>query len=239
MQVKPYLPAALIAAGIVALCMPAPGRAGKNPADNQHSFERTTVPSSIPIGTQSEKEMPAMVKVPTTPFELLQNIKVALDHGLLLKEEFFTEEHLKQFSGGAKVRRSVGGPNSGPKDIFCEVTEFGPMVEPARVGNFVIPGMSLSLRRRILQDDRISGSLSVRFQQVVPSLSFDAVTMLFGQNWTYSKDLKSPHLKLESPRKPHGNAEIEYVFGDAKHKLSFGPDAILGSAGFVLHGENQ
>ncbi len=208
--------ATLITAAIVALCAPAPCRGDER---------------------QSQTEMASIPQTPTTPFALLQNIKFALDHRLLLREDFYTEANLMQFFGGKKVDRTVGGPNAGPQDVTCELTGFGMMVDPVKVGSFVVDGMSLLLRRRFLNDGRISGALSLGLLRANPSLSFDEVTKLFGPNWRNSKDPKVPHLKPDPPRKAHGDAKIEYVTRDTEHRLSFNPDAILGSATFVLYGK--
>jgi hypothetical protein len=208
-------------------------------SEGQQLTGETATHLRVMSDSQPEKDREVTFKKPTTPLELLQNVKLAFDHGLLLREDFYSDENLKAFSGGAKVRRSVGGPNAGPRDLFCEVTEFGSMVAPRKVGNFVISGIALSLRRRILEDGRVSGSVSLSFQQSVPTLSFEAVTELFGSDWASSKEMISPHLVLQPPTKPHGNARIEYIVGDARSELSFDPNALLSSAVIVLHGESK
>jgi hypothetical protein len=239
MRAKHIYAVPLIAAGIAALHLPAAGWAAERRTEVLQSSDRSIVESAARSGVQSAMETMVMVKMPATPFELLENVKIALDQGLLLREDFYTDENLKRFSGGTKVRRSAGGQDVGPKYIFCSVTEFGAMVEPRIVGNIVIPGISVGFRRTILEDGRVAGSVSVRLQQGVPSLSFDEVTKLFGPHWTYSKDILSPHMRMESPRKPHGNARIEYRAADVLHILSFNRDALLDSAEFRLQGEGK
>lgn len=57
-----------------------------------------------PESTLSTNELVAMVKRPTTPTMMLENIKFALDHHLLLRDDFYSEEYLEHFFGAAKVR---------------------------------------------------------------------------------------------------------------------------------------
>jgi hypothetical protein len=219
-----FFAAPLIAAGIFLLCAPIPGQAADvTQTDAQRAQKRTAAPG----------------KTPTTPLELLQNIKLAFDQGLPLSDDFYTDANLMKFFGGKKVVRVMDDPTAGPQDIVREVTDFGTMVEPVKVGNFAISGISLILRRSVSNDGRISGSLALDLLRAVPSLDFDHVTGLYGPNWTVPKKPKLPHMKPAPARQAHGNAEIEYLAGDADNEFTFNPDAVLGAAMFILNGKKQ
>ena len=178
----------------------------------------------------------ASPKSPTTPLELLQNIKLALDQGLPLREDFYTDANLMRLFGGSKVESVTDDPTAGPKDIVRQLSNFGTMVEPVKVGSATISGISLVVHRSVAADGKISASLSLDLLRPAQNLNFDQVTGLFGPNLSVPKKPKLPHMKPAPARQAHGNAEIEYLSGTADNEFTFNPDAILGAAMFVLNG---
>jgi hypothetical protein len=210
-------------AGIFALCALASVRAEEGTAAT-----RTVVSPGAKVVTSP--------KSPTTALELLQNIKFALDQGLPLKEDFYTDANLMRFFGGSKVENVTDDPTAGPRDIIRQLSNFGTMVEPVKVGSATISGISLVLHRNVANDGKISASLTLDLLRPASNLDFDRVTALFGPNWSVPKKPKLPHMKPAPARQAHGNAEIEYLSGDADNEFTFNPDAILGAAVFKLNG---
>jgi hypothetical protein len=225
---KTRLPVMLAAvAGICALVALASARAEEVPAGGAPATR--TAP---PLGAK----VAASPKSPTTPLELLQKIKFALDQGLPLREDFYTDANLMTFFGGSKVERVTDDPTAGPQDIIRQLSNFGTMVEPVKVGSATISGISLVLHRSVANNGKISASLSLDLLRPAQSLNFDHVTGLFGPNWIVPKKPKLPHMKPAPARQAHGNAEIEYVSDNADNEFTFNPDAILGAAMFMLNG---
>ena len=58
------------------------------------------------------KEVLAMINRPATITDLLQNIKFALEHDLLLQKDFYTDENLKRFFRTSKIEWTTNEPAS-------------------------------------------------------------------------------------------------------------------------------
>jgi hypothetical protein len=220
---------AVITAGIFALFMLATAQA---------QVGTTGSPAAKPPIRTAElpgATLATVPKLPTTPLELLQNIKFALDQGLPLREDFYAEANLKRIFGGSKVERVTDDPTAGPNDIVRQVSDFGAMAEPVKVGTSTISAITLVLHRSVASDGKISAMLTLDLLRPAPNLDFDHVTRVFGPNWSVPKKPKLPHMKPAPARQAHGNAEIEYMNADADNEFTFNPDAILGAAVFVLN----
>src|SRR5262249_48050817 len=66
-------------------------------------MQSATAPPASEEQQSAVEELYRSVKKPTTTLEILQNLKVVMDHDLLFREDFYTEDNLKQFFGGEKV----------------------------------------------------------------------------------------------------------------------------------------
>ncbi len=69
----------------------------------------------------SAKELYASVKKPTTRIELLKNIKFALDHELLLRDDFFTDENLMQIFCSGDHALNGGLTDRHPRALRCAI----------------------------------------------------------------------------------------------------------------------
>ncbi len=170
------------------------------------------------------KEVSDMVKKPATPMELLENIKFALDRDLLLSGDFYTEENLKQFTGGNKVREAYDKKDK--RNKWYGISDFGAMLEPVKDG-----GMSFDFRRTVQENGKTGVELSLFIRQRDDRMRFEDVEKLFGPSWQYSKEFIPDGMKLHSPTREHGNAWISYAVDSAKArglmKLKFREDATL------------
>jgi hypothetical protein len=105
MRAKLPLPLARVVALLVSLCLHAcvyagePSSAGGNARGDALSDGRAADPQD------------ATLTVSRTPYDVLRNIKLALDSGLLARDDFFDDENLKRVFGGTGVHRM---PARGP-----------------------------------------------------------------------------------------------------------------------------
>lgn len=191
--------------------------------------------SSVEITERSAREFYAAIKKPATPFELLDNIRLAIDKHLLLREDFYTEENLKLFFGGDRVEwRSDDDLNKRRGEIIG----FNSMVEPVRLKTQVLAGISLSFSRIVKE----SGKTEARLHMVIRGnsrLDFDAVEKIFGTEWKPSREgWRVQHWAVyHEPTQLHGNEHIEYTADDAGIQrlidMRFSHDARLLFADFV------
>jgi formylglycine-generating enzyme required for sulfatase activity len=184
-------------------------------------------PPASEEATISVEELYSSVKQPTTPLELLQNIKVVLDHDLLLREDFYTENNLKRFFAGQKVVLRYGGSRG--ENPSVSVSQFGSMVESVKSGGLVLEGIQFNFRRTVQSDNHVKAYLY--FAVLTSDISFANVEQVFGTAWKY--DYRSPHRRQAppSPTLPQGNARISYTVDHAAAKgrvdMEFHADATL------------
>jgi hypothetical protein len=175
----------------------------------------------------------ATVTVPRTPYDVLRNIKLALDSGLLARDDFFDDENLKRVFGGTGVHRMPArGANADPRDLTVEITGLEHIAAPERMGTLKLSGLRVTARRTFGNDQRtrVSASLVFRLPSSDRQLNFDRVTSLFGPGWTNSSRRISPHEVIPPPTALNGSRQIQYVRENASITLSFGPDATLAVA---------
>ena len=71
------------------------------------SGEAAVVQTSGKVKTSKRKpvkELMKMIKKPTSPKELLKNLKFAIENELLVRDDFYTDENLKKLFGGNRVK---------------------------------------------------------------------------------------------------------------------------------------
>lgn len=173
------------------------------------------------------------VKAPKTPFELLENIKFAIEAQLLLQPDFLDEERLKQFTGATSVRCAARRADQHPGAFYCEFEGFEKIVEPRRTEKFVMEGIALSLSQIRASNGAVASALLLlEFHQERVGLPFARVTHLFGPGWKDDNRPISPHRRLAPSTAPNGNARITYGKGKSRLDLVFGPNAELSSISF-------
>lgn len=220
----------LTASGIASLSLSAlAGDIQRQPLDHQF-------PTSSDTST-STTEMFAMVKKPSTLIELLSNIKVALDNGLLIQDSFYSEANLKHFFGANKI--SWRAPENDPGKKWVNVSEFGDMVKPVTVGNNVFSGIDCSAGKTVNGHEKTNASVKLLFMGSEESLSFEKVVQLFGPGWQQDPYLPFPPSGkiFKTPTHPHGNERIKYVYDNPRGRRSieieFGHDGTLYTINFL------
>lgn len=173
------------------------------------------------------------VSRPSSLEGLLRNIRIALERGILLENDFYTVEVLRKYFGGAEVqlsRQAIDG------DVVGSVSAFGNIVEPLIVSGRLVPGLSLSLGCRLNGVERTASLLlNVPGKTLV---NFETVEAVFGQGWSKPAEDPSPHRILRVPGHPHGDARILYS-GRAgsrywRARFDFKSNAELSFAGFSM-----
>ena len=178
----------------------------------------------------STKEIYAMVKKPTMPIELLQNIKFALDHQLLQNEDFYTDENMKSFLGGRKVFWEKDD-HTEKRGGFVGLDQ---MVKTERKFN---DGISFSFDRKIKENGQVQIELELIIFGEHPA-NFDAVEKIFGTDWHYPRNrmVRGHGEVIPSATQPHGNAHIEYLAGAGDRQFlietEFDHNASLSTARF-------
>jgi hypothetical protein len=161
-------------------------------------------------GVVSAKELYAMVKKPTTPVELLKNIKFALDHELLLREDFYTDGTLKQFIGGTRVE----WPYNRPTSKSAKVSGLGDLYQATRGA----PRMGIDVRLYPAEEDgkiedhrKIGAAITV---QMGRGLTVEDVEGVLGVPTKVSDrhgGIPGPHPEPGQPKThPFGNTVIVY-----------------------------
>lgn len=159
----------------------------------------------------SAEELYAMVKIPTRPIEILENIKFALDHDLILREDFYATENLHNFF--SIENPSMGSTESGQKDIWVRTSNFGGrLFKPVKFRSSTYPGAQLVLSFKSTELGKVHASIGLSISGLgkVSELNFDAVEKIFGKNWKLDRTapLHGPNPPATAP---HGNDIVTYV----------------------------
>jgi len=169
-------------------------------------------------------------KVPTTPFELLKNVKIVMDQHLLQREDFYTEANLRKVLGGTNI--VLGGSFGTQK--YADIRGYDTIVQPLKLWPDkpnVIPGLLVRLWRTQQADGAITGelSLSVRRSGIFPD--YETVEGLFKSNREVQFGNPYIHERIEHPTSPHGNDRVEYKGTDGPFqqsiRLGFAADGTL------------
>jgi hypothetical protein len=168
------------------------------------------------------------LRTPTSLSELLDNIRTALDYGLLLDRSSYGEEQLKRLFGGNSVKWDSGRRSD---DLSGEILGLDGFVEPVVVNGIRIRGLSIDFSWQDLGNGHRNARLFVFFLGHIP-VYFDDVVGLFGPNWTKAPtEAPIPDRIYDTVTAPHGNEVILYEFsskaGQAKVRVEFRGDASL------------
>jgi hypothetical protein len=155
---------------------------------------------------------------PSTAMDLLRNIKWALDHDAVLRDDFFTRENMKRFFGtAAPVKRTL--------DRIQARWEFKPS-EPelaAMPSNFARFAKCIYAVGRLQPANReIEGGITISCNYDNSGYpTFDDVRRVFGEKWqdglkVFGPPLHGPPLP---PTAPHGNQAMVYDFDGAQYPL--------------------
>jgi hypothetical protein len=180
----------------------------------------------------------SLLAQPRSAPALFQNIKQALDRGLLLDEGCFTEANLKRTFGAAQIRWTANNPST----KSGELTDFGTIGHDIRVRDKLGPGFDFFFFWREMNGRRLARiTVAVRQSDLV---DFATIENIFGKNW----DNAQARLPVESlafegkpdvpATVPYGNAVIRYVRTSATSRsdifIRFFSNANLREASFEI-----
>jgi hypothetical protein len=156
-------------------------------------------------------EVDTTIKKPTNFYELLQSIKYALDHDLLHREDFYTDEHIRRLSGADRIVWNERGALH--QSVWG--SEFGNLAPPVHAGNMTLEGMDFHLERKVAIPKVTAVSILLLLRNDSdPKTTFETVESVFGRNWQPDSYIPSPHAVYKPTIGKHGNERIRY---EARH----------------------
>lgn len=198
---------------------------------------------SAPAPPTPEERKPAVeelyhsVRKPPPPLEVLQNLKVVVDYDLLLREDFYTEDNLKQFFDGQKVTLNYGGSHG--ENPSGAVLQFGAIAAPitTRIGS-VMEALQLSFRRTVLRNHPVNSHL--HFAVETSLITFDNVEAVFGKAWKSVLDpgsiMHPPGDRYSGPALPRtGRHAYELIRYNFDHMVAKGEVHVKFSHDSTLH----
>ena len=129
---------------------------------------------------QTPAEMMALVQVPRDVPGMLQNMKVAVERGLLMDDAFYTDEVLKRYLGGRRLGWAYNDSERGKR---VEMSDFDNFVQPLSVGRHLVPGLSVHVFQMYKRSTgERSGSVSIGISGT-SNTDLDIVQHIFGSAW--------------------------------------------------------
>jgi hypothetical protein len=169
------------------------------------------------------------VERPTSLTALLVNAKLAAEQWLLLRDDFYREDVLQQYFGGAEVKFIDRQPG---RIIRGDITGFDNIVEPITVQGKKLEGITGSFRREVAADGTVTAYFLVHIYGGT-TLNFDTVERLFE---SAGRRLELRRQPLDEPRMPLSRDVHLYSRGDGAHELkislAFLPRGELSDANF-------
>jgi hypothetical protein len=157
----------------------------------------------------SAKELYNMVNKPSTPMQMLENMKFAQDHDFLLREDFYTNENFEKYFGAEKVVNEKADIQE--KNILVNAIHFGNLFKPVKIAGLPepVPGAQLTLLLKTNQTGNLEAGVNLSIQIEGPN--FEQVQEVFGSKWKLDNTLRL-HGPLPPPTGPHGNEVWRYTY---------------------------
>lgn len=173
----------------------------------------TTLPDSssdrarrIESGTKLiASEIAEMIPYPKTILQILSNIKFAVDHGSLLREQFYADEKLRAFSGGT----TIWWIDRSATRLYVHISGFDKVVPSIPVNKISMPGIVIAIERSVESNGNLEGLARIFVNR--PIFPFEDIEKLFGNQWR-NDPILSPDRVSEKTTHPHGNARITYSY---------------------------
>jgi hypothetical protein len=149
------------------------------------------------------------VNEPTDYEGLFRNFKVAVDEGLFVKREFFSDQTLSRFFGKGRIIWHQRGPNQFAGEItrLAQPRERDPSQPRSLLEDVVVTFRRTSDTNGAVEANVILDILT----DAANRLSFFDIERIFGERWTlYRNAAPNPHLDVVPATAPHGNDSILY-----------------------------
>jgi hypothetical protein len=199
--------------------------------------------SSADITASAQREILARVQEPKDLKDILVNLRIALDSGVILRREFYYDPILIRYFGGRKI---IWSKQNTDNDITGEISGFDGIVEAIDAPSLhKCCGLGISFDRLV----RANRTITARQQWNISETSavdFAVVEAIFGTDWQDEDNSPSTYegyLALKPSRGPHGNAKISYRPKNGVRRwdatIIFSADERPVLAGFGLTGANM
>lgn len=171
------------------------------------------------------KQFYSKIVTPVTLIDLFRNFKIAMDGDLLLRDDFYTEDNLRRFSGGKRIVWGRGPPNA-----RGDIADFGSMVKDAQYDGRTWAGLGIQFSQNF-NEDRVAVTgwlLTIGYPN---SVSFSEIEAIFGTSWENRTLLVTP------PHGPPPLPAIIYKSGSAslRREMVFSfSNGKVGTANFIL-----
>ncbi|MFZ6647765.1 hypothetical protein ACO0LO_18725 [Undibacterium sp. TJN25] len=136
--------------------------------------------------------------------DLFRNIKRALDSHLLVERDFCSEDNLRYIFGANRASCLIDS-----KWIYGSIDSFIFGGDPIVLGELSLPPISMYYHLPLKGNGNVEARLDIIYRRKA-AVSYAHFLEIFGGGWENSTVPQSPHQIFESPRKPNGNAHIEY-----------------------------
>jgi hypothetical protein len=157
------------------------------------------------------------LKAPASMVELLVNVREVTLSGLILREDFYTEDNLKRVFGGSTVKLGRIAMDESVQ-IGADVGGFPPWPGMRPAAN---SGLTLRVSRYkgYLSDGRPVGFVTIRNDEA-SDVKFEAIERVFGRNWVKAVYVPfvPPHGPIPSPppaTHPMGHETVTFQLGRA------------------------
>ena len=169
---------------------------------------------------------PLRLERPRTVIALLQNMKRAVDDGVLFDEAFYAEANLKESFAASQV--AYGRPIPGYR-LYGRVSGFGVLFETVRAGGDYRESGDFNFSLSSAEAVPVEGTLRLSF--VRPTLAFDEVEKAFGKDWKPTSYPLAPGAAPPHAERAHGGTAILYGVGSGTPErwtmFAFNPRALL------------
>jgi hypothetical protein len=158
---------------------------------------------------ESMSSLYAQVRKPVTEEEFFKNVKFALDHGLLLRKDFYTKENMYRFFAAVKVANGAEHDNDHSTRFWAIAADFDGIFPRLKPDEAPVPSPDVRISTGVTVD--VSGKMEGRFHLVKQRKgpTFDRIKEIFGGE--FSIDRSIPHQPPPPPTGPHANEWWRYT----------------------------
>lgn len=186
------------------------------------SSQQTNAASS----NMTNRNFPKMIENPKTSLELLQNLKHAFDDKSMENDAFYTDENLKNVTGGQSVLRESA------TELY--VQGFGNMVPDAGDESYRYPGISVYIQRdqKPSLNNLFASTISVELKVDDPNLNFASLETLFGKTW---QPLPATEMHVDNNQLTIMNYKVEEGNTVQTARFVFNANSYLQQASFTVY----
>ncbi|QYD71859.1 hypothetical protein KZJ38_33380 [Paraburkholderia edwinii] len=181
--------------------------------------EAASSPTTQSVPPHTSEEVSQMISRPKTPIDFVRNFKFIFDHDLLLKDEFFSEENLKNFFNLNEVKvntdpvgadRNISFAANPPESIF-------PRIKASDFFGGWATGAGMVSGKTTHQSGLVTAAINFSMVEVGPD--FDTAQKIFAEKFVRLPPEPYRHGGPPAATAPHGNEIWRYTLaGDQIEK---------------------